>query len=95
MTTKQTGIPEGLEALNRRVARELGTLLEDPSYARRAEEVAGVVRSEDGVGTACDAIEELFPRAGAFPGIEGLQGKDPRWQDRYDPTLGGLVEVTR
>ena len=26
MTTKQTGIPEGLEALNRRVARELELL---------------------------------------------------------------------
>ncbi len=37
-------------------------------------------------------IEDAFPRAGAFG---ALQGKNARWQDRFDPTLGGLAEVTR
>ncbi len=43
-----------------RAARRLGDLLGESEYARRAREVAGLVRSEDGVGDACDAIEELF-----------------------------------
>jgi rhamnosyltransferase subunit B len=43
-----------------RAARRLGDLLGESQYARRAGEVAGLVRSEDGVGDACDAIEELF-----------------------------------
>ena len=43
-----------------RAARRLGDLLGESEYARRAGEVAGLVRSEDGVGDACDAIEELF-----------------------------------
>ena len=43
-----------------RVARRLGGLLAESEYARRAGEVAGVVRLEDGVGDACDAIEQLF-----------------------------------
>ena len=43
-----------------RAARLLGDLLGESEYARRAGEVAGLVRSEDGVGDACDAIEELF-----------------------------------
>ena len=43
-----------------RAARRLGDLLWESEYARRAGEVAGLVRSEDGVGDACDAIEELF-----------------------------------
>jgi rhamnosyltransferase subunit B len=44
----------------RRAARHLGDLLGKSEYARRAGEVAGLVRSEDGIGDACDAIEELF-----------------------------------
>src|SRR5215211_326398 len=43
-----------------RAARRLGDLLAESEYARRAGEVAGLVRSEDGVGDACDAIEDLF-----------------------------------
>ncbi len=27
--------------------------------------------------------------------LRGLQGENPRWRDRFDPTLGGLVEVDR
>ena len=43
-----------------RAARRLDDLIRKPGYARRAGEIAGRVRSEDGVGDACDAIEELF-----------------------------------
>ncbi len=41
-----------------RVAKELRELLENPSYAANAKAIAQVVRAEDGVGTACDAIEK-------------------------------------
>jgi UDP:flavonoid glycosyltransferase YjiC (YdhE family) len=39
-------------------ARELRRLLEEPSYAARAEEAGRVVQSEDGARRACDLIEE-------------------------------------
>lgn len=41
-----------------RVAKELGELLENPSYAANAKAIAQVIQAEDGVGTACDAIEK-------------------------------------
>jgi UDP:flavonoid glycosyltransferase YjiC (YdhE family) len=41
----------------RRAAERLGALLGRAEYARRAEEVAAQVRSEDGIGRACDALE--------------------------------------
>jgi rhamnosyltransferase subunit B len=44
----------------RRVAGHLRALLEEPGYRDQAGEVAKIVRSEDGVGSACDAIEELL-----------------------------------
>lgn len=43
-----------------RVARELTQLLGEEAYARRAAELAGHVRAEDGVGTACDALEAVL-----------------------------------
>jgi UDP:flavonoid glycosyltransferase YjiC (YdhE family) len=43
-----------------RAARRLDDLIGESGYARRAGEIARVVRSEDGVGDACDAIEELL-----------------------------------
>jgi UDP:flavonoid glycosyltransferase YjiC (YdhE family) len=43
-----------------RAARRLDDLIRKPGYARRAGEISGRVRSEDGVGDACDAVEELF-----------------------------------
>ena len=54
--------------------------------------LCGFVNQADTSGAACDAIQEAFPRAGAFAGI---QGKDARWRDQFDPSLGGLAEVTR
>lgn len=41
-----------------RVAKELGELLENPSYAANAKAIAQVVQAEDGGETACDAIEK-------------------------------------
>lgn len=45
-----------------RVAAELRALLDDPGYAARAAAVAAEVRTEDGVATACDALEALLRR---------------------------------
>jgi UDP:flavonoid glycosyltransferase YjiC (YdhE family) len=44
-----------------RAARELERLLTDGNYARRATAIGEQVRREDGVGAACDAIEEQLP----------------------------------
>ncbi len=46
-----------------RAARRLDDLIGASGYAHRAGEIARRVRSEDGVGDACDAIEELFARS--------------------------------
>jgi UDP:flavonoid glycosyltransferase YjiC (YdhE family) len=43
-----------------RAATELGLLLDDPEYARRATQVQELVEQEDGVKTACDALEGLL-----------------------------------
>lgn len=40
-----------------RAAAELGRLLDDPAFARRADEIGRRVRAEEGVRVACDAIE--------------------------------------
>ncbi len=53
-----------------RAAVELRKLLDDPSYALRAEEVGRLVREEDGVGSACDALEALL----RSPGHVGAAG---------------------
>jgi rhamnosyltransferase subunit B len=39
------------------VLEQMRALLEDPHYAKRAAEVGSMVREEDGVEHACDAIE--------------------------------------
>ena len=46
----------------RRVARELGRLLDDPICHDRAQAVAAQVRAEGGASAACDVIESLLPR---------------------------------
>jgi len=43
-----------------RVAKHLQALLKEPGYRDRAREVAKQVRSEDGIGSTCEAIEELL-----------------------------------
>jgi phospholipid/cholesterol/gamma-HCH transport system substrate-binding protein len=52
--------------------------------------MCGFVSQADKSGQACDAIQQAFPRAGAF----GQGGGAGRF-DRYDLSLGGLVEVQR
>jgi UDP:flavonoid glycosyltransferase YjiC (YdhE family) len=42
------------------VVRALSRLLDQPSYAARAEEVGGLIRAEHGTLTACDAIERIL-----------------------------------
>jgi len=43
-----------------RVARRLKAMLGEPRLAKRAESVAKQLAKEDGVRTACDALEELY-----------------------------------
>jgi rhamnosyltransferase subunit B len=40
------------------VAKELKALLENPNYAIKAAEIGRLVRMENGVSVACDAIED-------------------------------------
>ena len=42
-----------------RVARKVRFMLEETKFARRAQSVAKILAHEDGVRTACDALEEL------------------------------------
>jgi UDP:flavonoid glycosyltransferase YjiC (YdhE family) len=48
-----------------RVARKLGAMLEEPKFAARAALVAERLTHEDGVASACDALEDLFLRTRA------------------------------
>lgn len=41
-----------------RVVKELGELLENPSYVAKAAEIGQIIYAENGVGVACDAIEK-------------------------------------
>ena len=47
----------------KRVAAELRRLLDSPAYFRRASDIGEKVRQEDGVQTACDALERLLLRS--------------------------------
>jgi rhamnosyltransferase subunit B len=49
-----------------RVARKLKMMLAAPLLAQRAESVAKQLASEDGVRTACDALEELYRKSRRF-----------------------------
>ena len=46
----------------RRIMGKLRLLLENPIYARRAQQIALRLRNEDGVNTACDALQALEQR---------------------------------
>ena len=48
-----------------RAARALRPLLEDSAYSERALKVQEAILKEDGVKTACDAIEDLLLRSGS------------------------------
>ena len=43
-----------------RAAKEIGRLLANPKYAHRAERIGFELRHEDGVNSACDALEGLL-----------------------------------
>jgi UDP:flavonoid glycosyltransferase YjiC (YdhE family) len=43
-----------------RVARKLRAMLDEPLFARRAEIVARRLEQEDGLRSACDALEALY-----------------------------------
>ncbi|MGC1423296.1 MAG: glycosyltransferase, partial [Terracidiphilus sp.] len=43
----------------KKVTRKIRKILDDPSLAEKARAVAEQLRSEDGVKTACDALEAL------------------------------------
>ena len=45
-----------------RVARRLEGMLEEPKFFQRSESVARMLAREDGVRTACDALEALLDR---------------------------------
>ena len=45
------------------VARQLGELLANPNYAAKAAEIAAIIRTEDGVKEACNAIEQQLKAA--------------------------------
>jgi rhamnosyltransferase subunit B len=45
-----------------RVARKIRAMLEKPLYARRAQSIHAQLAHEDGVKTACDALETLYER---------------------------------
>jgi UDP:flavonoid glycosyltransferase YjiC (YdhE family) len=46
-----------------RVARQLKKMLAQPLLTQRAENVARLLSNEDGVRTACDALEALYKRS--------------------------------
>jgi phospholipid/cholesterol/gamma-HCH transport system substrate-binding protein len=67
--------------------------------ANPAAFLCSIVSQADRSGRACDQIEGALPtlqqalplpRTGTF----GTAGPQP-WQDRFDPSLGGIVEVSR
>ncbi len=64
-----------------------GQIVNDP-----AAFFCGITGQADDSGELCSQFEDAFPRA-AF----GTGGQPMPWQntDRFDPTLGGLVEVQR
>jgi ABC-type transporter Mla subunit MlaD len=69
--------------------------------------LCSIVSQADRSGRACSEVEQalgdddaepaglpVLPRAGAFGRAAAERGPRP-WQDRFDPSLGGLVEVSR
>nr|WP_246305309.1 MCE family protein [Nocardioides marinisabuli] len=64
-------------------------LVNDPSLL-----LCTVVNSVDPTGGLCDLVQDTLPRPGALDALRGggTTAADP---DPFDPSLGGLVEVTR
>jgi UDP:flavonoid glycosyltransferase YjiC (YdhE family) len=47
------------EYVAEKAAEKIRNLLEDATYGQRAAEVARVIAQEDGVATACNALERM------------------------------------
>jgi UDP:flavonoid glycosyltransferase YjiC (YdhE family) len=65
---KRLGVARVIQRTNYkpwRVARQLKSMLADPDYERKARSAADILAHEDGVKTACDALEVLCERAHA------------------------------
>ena len=54
-----------------------------------------VVNSVDPTGGLCDLVQDTLPRPGALDALRGSGAGAAPAADPFDPTLGGLVEVTR
>ena len=54
------------------VARSIRAMLANPNYAEQARKAAGEVARENGVKSACDALESLHARARAAQSITGF-----------------------
>lgn len=67
-------------------AENIGQLESDP-----ATFLCSIVSQTDTSGEICDLIQQGLPRTGALSDTAGLA----RPVDAFDPSLGGLVEVTR
>ena len=61
-----------------RAAWKICSILEEPKFARQAQRVAKKLANEDGVRTACDALEELWKKTRKLSG----EMSDPMSQDR-------------
>jgi rhamnosyltransferase subunit B len=46
-----------------KVTRKLRKIIDDPEIAEKARAVAVQMKGENGVKTACDALEELYARS--------------------------------
>jgi len=53
--------------------------------------LCGLIGEADDTGALCDLVQQTMPRAAALDRGRGA----PTSADRYDPTLGGFVEVAR
>ena len=62
-----------------------------PDRGRPRDYLCGLTSQVKGAGGVCDTIKQVLPRPGKLP-----QGPVPARPDQqFDPTLGGLVEVSR
>ena len=60
---RRLGVAEVIEKADYtpdKVTRKLRKLLDEPEFAQKARAVAEQLRGEDGVKTACDALEALY-----------------------------------
>lgn len=64
--------------------------LEQEIISNPALVLCGFVQPNDPTGQLCEAIQQIVPRAGVF-----TQGTGSSSGQKFDLTLGGLVEVTR